>query len=591
MDGHSREVARRLSRKENRGKIGDNLVTAVPFSATCEGTGISYNLLDLKRSMLQLADEVLVGRCRTGDRDAFAEIVRRYQTLICSIAYSATGNLASSEEIAQETFLAAWGSMDDLREPGRLRHWLCGIVRNLAKNQLRVGGRDMLNQAEAFDSVAVPDRDERDPSAASIAREEVELVDRTLQTLPDQYREPMVLFYREEQSVSRVAELLELSTDTVKQRLSRGRKLLRKEVESVIERGLLQSAPGRAFTVGVLSALPIMTGSAKAATIAVTSAKGIGTVNTAGLGGVAGAILGPIAGALGAYLGYSMSMKAARSDRERAFIRRIAWMAGCLITVLLIAVGTLVVFGSRLVQSNPNALAMAIVAIASLYVLSLTGLILWSNRSIARIRREDGSGEIEPEQTTGIMNDIQQCRIFESKTRLLGLPLVSVQFGGAIGLGDQRAKSAVGWIAIGEKAYGILFASGPLAVGGIAVGAIAIGPLALGGLAIGLFAMAGFAIAYWALGGAAIGWIAFGGVAVGGKAAAGGLAVAKQFALGGVASAAEVNNEATKAFFQDSLFFQLSQFAVQPWGWIVIVLLSLVPTWIAIKKIPTTRSS
>ncbi|RMF43441.1 MAG: hypothetical protein D6753_05130 [Planctomycetota bacterium] len=50
----------------------------------------------------------LVRRFQTGDREAFAELVRRYQNYVASIAYSPTGDFARSEDIAQPTFLTAW---------------------------------------------------------------------------------------------------------------------------------------------------------------------------------------------------------------------------------------------------------------------------------------------------------------------------------------------------------------------------------------------------------------------------------------------------------------------------------------------------
>src|SRR6266699_392818 len=54
------------------------------------------------------SDTELVSRSLAGDRDAFSRIVSRYQTLICSLAYSRIGNLGQSEDIAQETFITAW---------------------------------------------------------------------------------------------------------------------------------------------------------------------------------------------------------------------------------------------------------------------------------------------------------------------------------------------------------------------------------------------------------------------------------------------------------------------------------------------------
>ena len=76
-------------------------------------------------------DAQLVEWSRNGDRTAFATIVKKYQSLVCSITYNATGSLSLSEDLAQETFFAAWKQLSELREPARLRSWLCGITRFL----------------------------------------------------------------------------------------------------------------------------------------------------------------------------------------------------------------------------------------------------------------------------------------------------------------------------------------------------------------------------------------------------------------------------------------------------------------------------
>ncbi len=61
-------------------------------------------------------DAELVGGTLAGNRDAFGQIVSRYQSLICSLAYSATGSLGQSEDLAQETFITAWKHLGHLRE-------------------------------------------------------------------------------------------------------------------------------------------------------------------------------------------------------------------------------------------------------------------------------------------------------------------------------------------------------------------------------------------------------------------------------------------------------------------------------------------
>src|SRR3954453_18903950 len=78
--------------------------------------------------------------CR-GSAPAFEVLVRRYQSLVCSVAYSACGNLALSEDVAQETFWTAWRQRASLAHPERLKAWLCGIARNLAKNARRKASR------------------------------------------------------------------------------------------------------------------------------------------------------------------------------------------------------------------------------------------------------------------------------------------------------------------------------------------------------------------------------------------------------------------------------------------------------------------
>jgi hypothetical protein len=60
---------------------------------------------------------------------------------------------------------------------------------------------------------------------------------RALERIPETYREPLVLFYRQHHAIERVAERLDISEDTARQRRSRGRKLLQVEVTAFIERG------------------------------------------------------------------------------------------------------------------------------------------------------------------------------------------------------------------------------------------------------------------------------------------------------------------------------------------------------------------
>src|SRR6266404_4542411 len=147
------------------------------------------------------SDYELVTQSLAGNRDAFGWIVARYQSLLCSLAYSATGSLSQSEDLAQETFVTAWKQLADLREPEKLRSWLCRISRNLTYDEVRRQGREPFHKAESMEAVQESAGQEPLPSDYTISREEEAILWRSIEGIPETYREPLVLYYRENQSV------------------------------------------------------------------------------------------------------------------------------------------------------------------------------------------------------------------------------------------------------------------------------------------------------------------------------------------------------------------------------------------------------
>jgi hypothetical protein len=146
---------------------------------------------------------------------------------------------------------------------------------------------------------------------------------------------------------------------------------------------------------------------------------------------------------------------------------------------------------------------------------------------------------------------------YKSSVTLFDVPLVHVVLRSA---GDARTPCiAKGWIAIGEVAFGILFAAGGVAVGGVSIGGVSVGMLAVAGLSAGV----------WSAGGVALGVVAFGGAAIAFSAAVGGLAVALEYALGGVAVAAHANDQAARAYFESGDFLRFGDTIVRSRDWII----------------------
>ncbi len=278
------------------------------------------------------SDEQLVEWSLTGDRNAYRQIVERYQSLVCSITYNATGSLTLSEDLAQDTFVAAWKQLSELREPARLRAWLCGITRFLVGKQLRRQGHEPVHAAETLDAIHEPPSPEPSPSAQAVSREEEAILWRALERIPDAYRQPLILFYREQQSVERVAVELELSEDAVKQRLARGRKLLHEEVIAFVEGTLTRTAPGQEFSGAVLAALPLAAASAATAGAGL-GAKGTAVAKSGGWVALLGAWLVPIISIVGGVTAQWLIVRASPTDRERRVKRN--WFVGLWVFALV----------------------------------------------------------------------------------------------------------------------------------------------------------------------------------------------------------------------------------------------------------------
>ena len=176
----------------------------------------------------------------------------------------------------------------------------------------------------------------------------------------------------------------------------------------------------------------------------------------------------------------------------------------------------------------------------------VVSVLTWQHRRAMNLLRED-----ERRRHPELFRDELTARVWDyrSRARLFGLPLVHWRSFGQVRRPGEKIQPAVGWIAIGEKAYGILYAGGGIAVGGISTGGLSIGLLSFGGFSIGLLALGGFSLGGLALGGAAIGLVASGGMALGWRAAQGGLVAAHELACGGAALGNHVNDAVARDFF------------------------------------------
>jgi len=496
-------------------------------------------------------DAELVSGTLAGNRDAFSQIVSRYQSLIYSLAYSATGSFGQSEDLAQETFIIAWKHLSHLRERDKLRSWLCGIARNRINNFLRREGSEPIHTAEPLENVAESRSLEPLPAEQTISNEEQAILWRSLERIPEIYREPLVLFYREHQSIESVAADLGLTEDAVKQRLSRGRKMLHEQVLAFVEGALERTNPGKIFTLGVLAALPALTISAKAATLGAAAAKGSVTAKAAGAMGLFGAIFSPLLVIFANYSSYRMSMDEAHSDEERGHIKRL--FRKSLVYAMMLS-ATLAVPLYWACRSQDDASIFWSLWFSQTIVIYFLTILAFAFASLPA-RRRYLAGLLAGQYAGTFPSAAYE---FRSRSRLLGLPLVHVRLGDRFDIVREPVKA---WIAIGSShAVGVVFASGGIAVAPISFGGIAIGLLPFGAISLGMFSLGAISLGVWAYGGLALGWQVFCGVGIAWNAAMGGIVFAHDFALGGIVHAAQANTETAAQVIQPIWFFRCAKF-------------------------------
>ncbi|MBL8488796.1 MAG: sigma-70 family RNA polymerase sigma factor [Rhodocyclaceae bacterium] len=172
------------------------------------------------------ADEALALRARSGEREAFASLVRRHQDRVFGFLLRMLGNREDAMDLTQDAFLKAWNALPGWRPEARFTTWLFQIARNAALDLLR--RRGSLQFVSLDDPPQQGDaQDPRDagplPEERLADRQRIDLLQRALAALPAGYREILLLRELENMSYTEIAATLGIQEGTVKSRLARAR--------------------------------------------------------------------------------------------------------------------------------------------------------------------------------------------------------------------------------------------------------------------------------------------------------------------------------------------------------------------------------
>ena len=185
--------------------------------------------------MTVVSDEDIIKAALGGNVASFGTIVERYWNMVVALALSRVADPAEAEDIAQESFLKAYSQLHSLRQPSRFAGWLSKIALQQCSNTIRrsVRSRTALGcKATSLDDLGEQLAASPNPG---LTQTQIHFVRQTVGRLPEKFRNLVVMRFVAGLSAVQIAEQLGKRPGTVRVRLHRAYKLLRKDLAPLLE--------------------------------------------------------------------------------------------------------------------------------------------------------------------------------------------------------------------------------------------------------------------------------------------------------------------------------------------------------------------
>ncbi|MEP7279110.1 MAG: sigma-70 family RNA polymerase sigma factor [Bacteroidota bacterium] len=178
-----------------------------------------------------LTDKDIIGAVLQGNKQAYAELVKRYQNFVFTICLRYTSNREDAEEIAQDIFVKTYRCLSDFRGDAKFSTWLYTIVNTSCITFLR---KKRLQTASLDDEkiFAVADNIDGGLRANQVEQKsKIAMVNRAIGLLSDDDAKIITLFYKGEQRLDEIGAILGMEPNTVKVKLHRARRRLKEKME------------------------------------------------------------------------------------------------------------------------------------------------------------------------------------------------------------------------------------------------------------------------------------------------------------------------------------------------------------------------
>ncbi len=209
---------------------------------------------NLKSNLIESSDLEIIQLCQLGDKDAFQELVKRYQKSVFALLYQLAPEWRDLNDLSQEVFIRVYRGVHNLRNPKIFKSWLNQIVLNLFYDELRKRPRRVktVSMDQTFEDDSGESEFVREIKDSKLKPDELisnletrDAIKKAMAQLPEQFRTAIVLRELQGLQYEEIAELLGVALGTVKSRIWRARERLQVLLQPYLNESENPSMPGK----------------------------------------------------------------------------------------------------------------------------------------------------------------------------------------------------------------------------------------------------------------------------------------------------------------------------------------------------------
>ncbi|MFV0504525.1 MAG: RNA polymerase sigma factor [Lachnospirales bacterium] len=181
----------------------------------------------MRKDVKNLTDMEVINLCLNEDGEYFEEMINRYKNLVYSISNRMVNNAEDVKDLTQEIFIKIYRNLDKYSPEFKFSTWIMRI----ATNHIIDFRRKKRVVQVSYDEIDYEMKTDISPETLCLEKEHNSNIKNVVNELPEIYKQPIILYHEKDMSYKEIAEELNEPLSKVKNRIFRGRKLLREKFE------------------------------------------------------------------------------------------------------------------------------------------------------------------------------------------------------------------------------------------------------------------------------------------------------------------------------------------------------------------------